>query len=230
MRWYDLSRGLTTLLGAGAGGLLVWLATRVGQGTTLDFWAAMGLIAAAGLVMAASQLLGGWTKFGWPRLSLPVLLVGFLPVLVCVGWVLMATQPGSGWHEGRVVGWSHDIGVFGVVRELGLYHGVLAFAFGLVLGFSFDTNGLRHRDEVVVDETRSPAAVPVPASAVAIEDRRDLDEPLTAERETVTDTGRRQRGPLVGTYSDAPREIEIREGGAPVKRRPDPDEELTELD
>jgi hypothetical protein len=225
MRWYDFSRGLTTLLGAGVAGLLVWLATRVGQGTTLDFWAAMGLIAAAGLVLAASQLVGGWTKFGRPRLSLPVLLVGFLPVLVCVGWVLMATQPGGGWHEGRVVGWSHDIGVFGVVRALGLYHGVLAFAFGLVLGFSFDTNGLRDRDEELVDATRAPAVLPVPA-----EDSNDLDEPLTAERAALNGMRPQHGEQLVGAHADAPREIEIREGGAPVKRRAEPDEELTELD
>src|SRR5690348_17356687 len=170
MRTLDFHRGLTTLLGAGVAGLLIWIATQVGQQTTPRFWASMGIVAGAGLVMALSQLLGGWTKFGWPRLSLGVLLLGFLPVLVLTGWITMATQPGTGWHEGRLVSWSHSIGVFGFVREMGLYHGVLAFGFGLVLGMSLDTSGPRRRDEVIVDR--------------GVE-RTVADEPLTAERTAV---------------------------------------------
>src|SRR5918911_1409951 len=149
MRTYDFHRGLVTALAAGVAGFLVWLATQVGQQTTGRFWASMGIVAGAGLVMALSQLLGGWTKWGWPRLSGGVFLLGFLPVLVCVGWILMATQPAHGWHEGTVAGWSHDIGIFGLVHDLGLYHGVLAFAFGLTFGFSFDTTGPRLRRDVV---------------------------------------------------------------------------------
>jgi hypothetical protein len=170
---YDLNRGLTTALGVGIAGFLVWVATQVGQQTTPRFWGAMAIVAAAGLVAAASQLLGGWTKWGAPRVSIGVLLVGFLPVLVCVGWVLLATQPGSGWHEQRLVDWSHSLGIFGVVRELGLYHGVLAFAFGLTLGFCFDTAGLR--SAATTTETRR--IEPVPARAA--------DEPATAERDEV---------------------------------------------
>src|SRR5437868_4057276 len=169
MRTYDFHRGLMTALGAGTAGLLVWLATQVGQQTTGRFWAAMGLVAAAGLVMAFSQLLGGWTKWGWPRLSAGVFLLGFLPVLVCVGWILMATQPGHGWHEGTVTNWSHDIGVFGIVRELGLYHGVLAFAFGLAFGFSFDTTGPRRRDDVVVDRRTEPMVVDRPTEPTRVD-------------------------------------------------------------
>src|SRR5947207_12192927 len=125
-----LTRATITLIAAAVAGLLIWFATQIDDKSLGGFWAVYGLIAGAGLVMAFSQLLGGWTKWGWPRLSAGVFLLGFLPVLVCVGWILMATQPGHGWHEGTVTNWSHDIGVFGIVRELGLYHGVLAFAFG----------------------------------------------------------------------------------------------------
>src|SRR3954464_3340597 len=104
MRIYDTHRGLMTALGAGVAGFLVWLAIQVGQQTDGRFWAAMGIVAGAGLVLPLSQLLGGWTKWGWPRIAPGVFLLGFLPVLVCVGWILLATQPGHGWGEGRLGG------------------------------------------------------------------------------------------------------------------------------
>jgi hypothetical protein len=234
MRTYDFHRGLMTLLGAGVAGLLVWLATQVGQQSTPRFWASMGIIAGAGLVMALSQLLGGWTKWGFPRLSAGVFLLGFVPVLVCVGWILMATQPGSGWHEGRLVSWSHSIGIFGLVHELGLYHGVLAFAFGLTLGFSFDTSGPRRRDELIVDRTAArPAPAPAPAAPM---DRRAADEPVTAERTEVADTrpvgSTAREDELVGARRDAAdnRRVEIREGGERVHPQPDPERTPTEMD
>jgi hypothetical protein len=189
MRTYDFHRGLMTALGAGVAGLLVWLATQVGQQSTPRFWAAMGLVAAAGLVMAFSQLLGGWTKWGWPRLSAGVFLFGFLPVLVCVGWVLMATQPGHGWHEGTLVRWSHDIGIFGLVHELGLYHGVFAFGFGLVLGFAFDTSGPMRREEIVTaDRRRRRRPLVAPREREAVMERPAADEPVSAERAEVEQT------------------------------------------
>src|SRR6476661_8603356 len=94
---YDATRGLTTAIAAGAAGALLWVATQVGQQTTGRFWAEMGIVAVAGLVL----------------------------VLIVAGWILMATQPGTGWHEGRVASWSGSIGVMGVVHALGLWHGVL---------------------------------------------------------------------------------------------------------
>ena len=56
----------------------------------------------------------------------------------CVGWILIATQPGNGWQEGRLDSWSDSIGILGVVHSIGLWHGVLAFGLGLVLGLSLD--------------------------------------------------------------------------------------------
>ena len=73
---YDLTRGLTTLLAAGVAGLLLWSATQVGQQTTGRFWAEMGIVAGAGLVMALSQVLGGWTKGLQLRLSPETFLLG----------------------------------------------------------------------------------------------------------------------------------------------------------
>jgi len=166
---YDVTRGLTTALAAGLAGLLLWTATLVGQQTTVRFWESMGIVAGAGLVVALSQVLGGWTKGMQLRLSPGTFLLGFLPVLVCVGWILTATQPGHGWHDGTLISWSHDAGLMGVVHALGLWHGVLAFGFGLVLGMMLDT-------------------VPVPVAAPAedvVMDRRAADEPVAAERDTV---------------------------------------------
>ena len=162
---YGLTRGVMTALGAGVAGFLIWMASALADGnTTGAYWARTGLVAAAGLVMALSQLLGGWTKWGMPRLSGNVFLWGFLPTLVCAGWVLVAGEPGSGWFTRHVSSWSGDIGVGGIVNDLGVYAGVLAFGVGLVFGFTLDTTGSRRIAErrLVVD--------------------RPEDEPLTAER------------------------------------------------
>ena len=88
-----ITRGLATLIGAAVAGFLIWLAAQMGTGSASEYWANYGLIAAAGLTMALSQILGGWTKWGWPRLSAGVFLLGFLPVLLVGGWVLLARQP-----------------------------------------------------------------------------------------------------------------------------------------
>lgn len=171
---YDATRGLTTAAAAGLAGLLLWAATRVGQSTDGRFWAEMAIVAGAGLVVAASQHVGGWTKGLRLRLSPGTFVLGFLPVLVCVGWILMASQPGNGWNEGRIVSWTGSIGLTGIVHDLGLWNGVLAFGFGLVLGLSVDTV-----PAAMVTPVERPAATPTAPAPV---DRRATDEPLTAER------------------------------------------------
>src|SRR4030095_6837893 len=90
-----LTRGLFTLVGVASAVVLIWLAAQVGADSRADYWALYGLVGAAGLVMALSQLLGGWTKWGWPRLSGSVFLLGFLPALVARGIVLLAAAAGS---------------------------------------------------------------------------------------------------------------------------------------
>jgi hypothetical protein len=138
---YGLTRGMITLLAAGLAGFLVWLATQVNGTSNGGYWAVYGLIAGAGLVMAFSQILGGWTKWGLPRLSVNVFLLAFVPVLVVAGWVILARQPDANWFRDHVNSWSSDMGVRGLVRDLGEYVGVLAFGIGLVFGFTFDTSG-----------------------------------------------------------------------------------------
>lgn len=140
---YGLTRGTITLLGAAAAGVLVWLATQVDGGSNGGYWAVYGLIAAAGLAMAFSQILGGWTKWGWPRVSGHVFLVGFLPTLVVGGWMLAAHEPGNYWLGRHVRSWSGDIGIDGLVTSLGLMVPAIAFGIGLVFGLTFDTTGPR---------------------------------------------------------------------------------------
>jgi hypothetical protein len=217
----QIARAVMTLIGAAAAGLLVWFATQVGDDSTGGYWAVYGLLAAAGLALALSQLLGGWTKWGWPKISAAVFLLGFLPVLVAGGWLLLAHQPDSASFRGDVLNWSDDIGVGGLVEDLREYLPVIAFAIGLVFGFTFDTKGPRVRDTRVVDE-RDREVEPVP-----VEDRRAADEPLTAERHTVRPAPTDRDGDLVETGARDERTVTpddgdgVAEEGPPAARRTD---------
>ncbi len=132
-----MARGIATLVGAAVAGFLIWLAAQMGDDTTSEYWATYGLVAAAGLAMALSQVLGGWTKWGWPRLSLGVFVLGFLPVAIVGLWVLAAQQPGDPWLD--TGSWSDDLGVGGVVNDMGELVAAVAFGIGLTLGLTFDT-------------------------------------------------------------------------------------------
>jgi hypothetical protein len=172
--WHGPTRALVTLLAVGVAGLLAWLTTTIGLKSTGGYWAASGILAGAGLVMALSQLLGGWTKWGRPRLSAPVFLLAFVPTLIAVGWVLLFHQPHSTLFRGHIESWSRDLGIDGFVKDMGDVLAVLSFGLGLVLGFSFDTTGARRP----VPVPREPAAEPVPADT-------DADQPIAREREVV---------------------------------------------
>lgn len=190
-------RALATLLGAAVAGLLVWLSTQVGTGTTGEYWATYGLVGAAGLTMALSQLVGGWTKWGALRFSPLVFLFAFVPVLVVGGWVLLAQQPHSNWFSTHVTSWSHDIGVLGLVHDLGDMLAPVAFGIGLVLGFVLDTTGPRVRYATRdVERTHVGPAPPDPHAA---------DEPVTAERAVAAGDDR-----------------EVVRGGTPVAPQPEP--------
>ena len=165
---YGLTRGTITLIGVAAAGVLLWLASQFNADANGDYWAQMGLVAGAGLVMALSQLLGGWTKWGWPRLSATVFLLGFLPALVAGGLVLLAAQPDSSAFG---AGWASDLGLDGLAEDFTTVLPAVAFLIGLTFGFAFDTTGPVVDEDEVVEERR---AYPV--------DRRATDEPVTAER------------------------------------------------
>jgi hypothetical protein len=187
-----ITRGFSTLIGAAVAGFLIWLATQMGDGSAGEYWATYGLIAAAGLTMALSQILGGWTKWGWPRLSAGVFLLGFLPVLLVGGWVLLARQPADFFNTSN---WSRDLGVDGVVGDLGELLAAVAFGIGLTFGLTFDTAGPQR--DVVVDDVRrrevgrTPAPLPATDGSTRTHDRPAADEPLTAERAEQTHTEER---------------------------------------
>jgi hypothetical protein len=178
---YHMTRGVITLLGAAVAGFLVWLATQVSDSSNGGYWAVYGLIAAAGLVMAFSQILGGWTKWGFPRLSLNVFLIAFVPVLVAAGWVILATQPETNWFRDHVRSWSGSIGINGLVSDLGEYVAVLAFGIGLVFGFTFDTSGPAAYGPF--GRRRRAAAVPAGGAAPPAEDTATAREEREAARE-----------------------------------------------
>jgi hypothetical protein len=185
---YGLTRATTTLIAAGVAGLLIWIATQINDSSNGGFWAVYGLIAGAGLIMALSQLLGGWTKWGMPRLSASVFLIAFVPVAIAALWVVIAAQPHGNWFRDHILAWSGDIHISGLVHDLKEYVAVLAFGIGLVFGFSFDTTGPRVRRGVPATATREP---------MTAADRRAADEPVTADRGVPTEP--REREPVTTT-------------------------------
>ena len=176
---YGLTRATTTLLAAAVAGFLIWLASQFSNNHQGGYWAIMGVLAGAGLVMALSQLLGGWTKWGFPRLSASFFLFAFVPVAIVSLWVIVAGEPSNAWLHRHVLSWSSDIHVRGVLNDVMRYIPVFAFGTGLVFGFTFDTAGPVVRDTAV----RRRTAEPVP-----VEDRTAADEPTTAERARTTRT------------------------------------------
>ena len=192
-----ITRGISTLAGAAVAGVLLWFATQVGTQTSSEYWSTYGLIAAAGLTMALSQILGGWTKWGWPRFSLGVFLIGFLPVLVAGGWVLLARQPADWMNTSN---WSRDLSIYGLVADVGNVLPAIAFGIGLTFGFSFDTAGPRRevvaeehvREERVSDSRCAADGRPRhdPPPVAAGDTRRDADADGYPERTAVTTTSR----------------------------------------
>lgn len=196
-----VTRGISTLAGAAVAGILLWFATQIGAETAGEYWATYGLIAAAGLTMALSQILGGWTKWGWPRFSLGVFLLGFLPALAVGGWVLLARQPADWFNTSN---WSRDLGIYGAVADLGNILPAVAFGIGLVFGLSFDTAGPER--EV---ETRG-TGIAAPADRTDRETVRAADAPLTADADGHVE-------PPTVTVGDPEHEREL----AATRERPD---------
>jgi hypothetical protein len=171
---YGLTRGAITLIGVIVAGFLIWLGVEPlgGESTSEgEYWWAVLMCALAGLAIALSQLLGGWTKWGWPRLSLNVFLLGFVPALIAGGWALLYAQPEGGTMRSDIRSWSEDLGIDGLMGDLSLATLAIAFALGLVFGLTFDTTGPIARRRRDADETPAPAA-PVRPGPAADEDER----------------------------------------------------------
>jgi hypothetical protein len=194
---YGLTRGTLTLIGAAGAAVLLWIASQVDTDSLSGFWLFMGILAAAGLCIPISQLLGGWTKWGWPRASLNVLLLGFLPALVVGGLVILHAQPEDAWGSA----FAGDLGADGLAEDLTVVLPAIAFALGALFGLVFDTTGPAvAREEADAAERRGYAG-PVPASRPAT-----ADEPITAERREVAErpveTTPADEPELVGASSD----------------------------
>ena len=174
-------RAGVTLLAAAVAGVLIWLATQVGDESTGGYWATYGLFAAAGVVMALSQIRG---RSGNP---VAFFLLTFVPVLVAAGWVVVAAQPHGNWARDHVLAWSSDLQVQNVVKDLAEYAaGILAFGIGLVFGLTFEP-GMRRRGAVAGEGATPAAATTTTAPARAEFDRTAADEPVAAERREVGD-------------------------------------------
>jgi hypothetical protein len=157
------NRAPAMLGGAAIAGFLLWLAAaHIDRGTTGGYWAAYGIVAGAGAVFGLSQLRGGG---GHPP---AMLLVGFLPVLVAAGWVIVGMQPHPDWTSTHVLRWSDDIGIRDVVQTLGTWLGVLAFGIGFTLVSALEPFSRR----------RPARTRPVSATL----DRDAADEPTMAQR------------------------------------------------
>ncbi|MGH3001774.1 MAG: hypothetical protein ACRDM1_03750 [Gaiellaceae bacterium] len=172
-----MTRAGATLLGAAAAGVLLWVAAQIGRHSTGGYWAAYGIVAGAGLVFALTQLRG---RNGHPP---GMFLIGFLPVLIVAGWIIVAMQPDSNTYRNHVLSWSGDMGTRDVVRDVGTWLGVLAFGIGYTLGATLEP--MRRR-------TVAPAPAPAAGRAgygrpgydgPAYEgNRAAADEPVAAER------------------------------------------------
>ena len=178
---YGLTRATLTLIGVAAVGVLLWLATQIipedpSASTAGEYWTAFAVVAAAGLGIALSQLLGGWTKWGWPRVSKNVFLLGFLPTFVVGGWILAAQEPGNAWLGRNVRDWSGDLGIDGFVSDLGLMIPAIAFAIGLVLGLTFDTTGPRSARTKGVPAAGAQRPVTADGNGTAEDRRVRLDD------------------------------------------------------
>ena len=169
------SRAGVTLLGAAAAGCLLWLAAQVGRSSTGGYWAAAGIVAGAGIMFGLSQMRG---RTGHP---LGMLLLGFVPVLIVAGWVLIGMQPHSNWFRSHVLNWSGDMHIGSAVRDIGTWAGVLAFVIGYTLGLVVEP---APRRAVVAEPVVESVAADEPVAAERRELGEPADEPTTVDEAT----------------------------------------------
>jgi hypothetical protein len=179
---HGLTRATTTLIAAAASGLLIWFATQINDQDRGGFWAVYGLIAGAGLLMALSQLLGGWTKWGLPQLSGTFLLTAFVPIAVVSLWIILAAEPGNAWFHRHVLSWSSSLHIRGLVDDLKEYVPLFAFGIGLVFGYSFDTKGPRKAGLPPATTTTSRSGRFGRRRSTDVDGDGVADEPVTRDR------------------------------------------------
>src|SRR3954454_9806964 len=181
-----MSRPVATLAAAAVGGVGLWLAGHWDTARTGGYWAALGVVAGAGLLMGLAQLRS-------PDGNAPgMFLVAFLPITVAAGWVLVTEQPNANAARDHVRAWNRDLGIADVVHYVAPWLAVCAFAIGLVLGFTMLAGYAWRRARVAtVEETAATPATNgtyaerrtvVNEPAAVDGDRNAADEPTRAER------------------------------------------------
>lgn len=113
------TKAMTLAVAVAAAGALIWFAGRFDGSTSHDYWVSLGLIAAAGLIVGIALRAHG-------QAASPI--VALVSLFVTL-WVAIADQP----THGHVTNWSHDLGLGGVVSDLGAHVSVLAFGACLVV-------------------------------------------------------------------------------------------------
>jgi hypothetical protein len=164
------NRAMTTLLAAAAAGFLLWLAAQFNMHNTGGYWAALGIVAGCGFLLGLAQLRGSG---GHPP---AMLMLTFLPVLICAGWILIYAEPHTNWFRTHVGRWSGDIGIRGVVHDVSMWNGVLAFGIGLVFAYVLEPRMLMRKRETAV------AAPVMPRRRLPVFHRAAADEPMRAEK------------------------------------------------
>ncbi|MBD0329240.1 MAG: hypothetical protein ICV64_03965 [Thermoleophilia bacterium] len=133
MRGEAATRALAAAAGVAAAGLLLWAASELypvearfdRSGARYALF--VGLTAGAGLVLSLARFAGVRPATAAPRVSLPMLLLAFLPTLAVVGSIVLAARPGGGWNRrppGDVLlpvpgGWKAELDVRTVVKQVG---------------------------------------------------------------------------------------------------------------
>jgi hypothetical protein len=184
-----MRRPVAILVAAAIAGGGLWLAGHWDAETTGGYWAMLGVVALAGILVALAQL-------SLPDTSVRGMLgIAFLPMLIVAGWILVAAQPQPNTYRDHAREWNNDLGFADVVNYLDPFVFVFAFGLGLVVGLSLLAGYTRRRmiqaEPVMIPPpaytpttVRAAGSTPTTATAPAAErfDRRDADEPTAAER------------------------------------------------
>jgi hypothetical protein len=165
-----MTRALAMLTASAAAGALLWAASRVHRDTTAGYWAEIGILAVAGLVVAIGRLAGSGVT-GRIRIAFAALTFGFLPALVAGGWMLLASQPNGSSLQHHILAWSGDIHVSSVVQTLVVYAPVIAFGLGLLLGLVFERAAAQVAHADVAQPVQPQPVQPQPETT-SIESRR----------------------------------------------------------
>lgn len=221
---YGLTRGTMTLLGVAGAAAVLWLASQFDTDSAGEYWTWVGLLAAAGFVLALSQLLGGWTKWGWPRFSGSVFLLGFLPALVASVLVLLHAQPDS---DDFGADWADDLGLDDLADDLTSVLPAIAFGLGLLFGFCFDTTGPRVREVAVERDDAGDGRAATVAPVAVAERERGAEEweraPARDDRAATDVADARDPAPETTELRPTPEPHVERQEDTAAEPRPDPD-------